>query len=71
MKAIKAVLPPGTTLLVVGGVTVDTMADWQQAGASGYGIGAAVYRPGDGPREVSSQALRFVEMTRQLGMAEA
>lgn len=46
VKAWRAVLPPQTLLLPVGGVTPDNIAAYVKAGASGFGIGTAVYQPG-------------------------
>ncbi len=45
-KAWRAVFPPETLLLAVGGVGVDNIATYRDAGASGYGIGSALYKPG-------------------------
>lgn len=46
LRAIRAVLPAGQPVLAVGGVTPSTMAAWRQAGAAGFGLGSALYRPG-------------------------
>ncbi|MBU2408483.1 MAG: 2-dehydro-3-deoxy-6-phosphogalactonate aldolase, partial [Gammaproteobacteria bacterium] len=46
VKALLAVLPPGTHLMPVGGVTPQGMAAWRAAGATGFGIGSALYKPG-------------------------
>lgn len=59
VKAQRAVLPPAMPLLVVGGITPDKMAPYFAAGASGFGLGGAVYRPGQGPAEVLAQARAF------------
>src|SRR5207302_4836473 len=45
-KAWRAVFPADTLLLAVGGVGVDNIASYREAGTSGYGIGSALYRPG-------------------------
>jgi 2-dehydro-3-deoxyphosphogalactonate aldolase len=45
-KAWRAVFPANTLLLAVGGVGVDNIAAYREAGASGYGIGSALYKPG-------------------------
>jgi len=34
------------------------------AGASGFGLGSALYRPGDTPEKVARQAQAFVEAWR-------
>jgi 2-dehydro-3-deoxyphosphogalactonate aldolase len=61
LKAMRAVLPAGTQLLPVGGITPDTMAAYRAAGATGFGIGSALYRPGMAPAEVAGQARRFAQ----------
>lgn len=61
VKAQRAVLPPDVPLLVVGGVTPAAMAAYLDAGASGFGLGGALYRPGQSPAQVGAQARAFVE----------
>jgi 2-dehydro-3-deoxyphosphogalactonate aldolase len=60
VKAHRAVLPAGVPLLVVGGVTPDSMAGWLQAGADGFGLGGALYRPGLSAADVAERARAFV-----------
>jgi 2-dehydro-3-deoxyphosphogalactonate aldolase len=45
-KAWRAVFPADCLLLAVGGVGVSNIKTYAQAGASGYGIGSALYTPG-------------------------
>lgn len=61
VKAWSAVFPPETALLPVGGITPETMADYLQAGARGFGLGSALYRPGDSAERVAANAKRFVD----------
>jgi 2-dehydro-3-deoxyphosphogalactonate aldolase len=63
VKAWRAVLPPGV-LLPVGGITPDNMAPWVAAGAAGFGLGTALYRPGATAAEVTAAARRFVAAWR-------
>ncbi len=56
LRALRAVLPPGTMVLPVGGMDAGTMAAWRDAGAAGFGIGSAVYRPGDTAAIVAAKA---------------
>ncbi len=65
LKAQRAVLPQGVPVLVVGGITADTMHPWQVAGARGFGLGSALYRPGQTAVTVSAQARAFVDALRQ------
>ena len=46
MKALRAVLPRGTLVYVVGGVGPADFADWCAAGADGFGLGASLFQPG-------------------------
>ncbi|EFH09234.1 2-dehydro-3-deoxy-6-phosphogalactonate aldolase, partial [Teichococcus cervicalis] len=46
LKAMRAVLPAGTRLLPVGGITPQSMAPFVAAGAAGFGLGSALYAPG-------------------------
>jgi 2-dehydro-3-deoxyphosphogalactonate aldolase len=60
VKAMLAVLPKGTRLLPVGGISPDTMEPWRAAGASGFGLGSALYKPGMTAAEVGKHARLFV-----------
>jgi 2-dehydro-3-deoxyphosphogalactonate aldolase len=53
LRAMRAVLPPGTLVLPVGGIGADNMAPWRAAGAAGFGIGSQLYAPGDTPETVA------------------
>ncbi|MDX6750955.1 2-dehydro-3-deoxy-6-phosphogalactonate aldolase [Geminicoccaceae bacterium 1502E] len=64
VKAMRAVLPQGTRLLPVGGIEPGGMAVYRAAGAAGFGLGSALYRPGMAPAEVAERARRFVEAWR-------
>ena len=44
VKAIQAVLPPATEVYAVGGAGPENFAEWRAAGATGYGIGSALYK---------------------------
>lgn len=69
LKAMRAVLPPGTALLPVGGIGPDTMAAYRAAGAAGFGIGSALYKPGMSAAQVAIQARRFASAWRSLPAA--
>ena len=60
LKAHGAVLPTGTRKLVVGGISPDNMGPWIAAGADGFGLGSALYRPGDDAAKVGGQGRKFV-----------
>ena len=59
LKALRSVLPPGTLLLPVGGITPGSLAPYLAAGAAGFGIGSALYKPGMAVADVASQARHF------------
>jgi 2-dehydro-3-deoxyphosphogalactonate aldolase len=60
LKALRAVLPKELPVLPVGGVAPDTVAAWRAAGAAGFGVGSALYRPGDDAATVGGRARGFV-----------
>jgi len=59
-KAWRAVFPADTLLLAVGGVGVDNLKIYAEAGASGYGIGSALYKPARPANEVGKLARALV-----------
>jgi 2-dehydro-3-deoxyphosphogalactonate aldolase len=64
LKALKAVLPEGTPLWPVGGVTADNLSQWTEAGATGFGIGGQLFQPGDSATVVGQKARQFVQAWR-------
>jgi 2-dehydro-3-deoxyphosphogalactonate aldolase len=64
--AMRAVLPAGTRILPVGGITPETMAPYHAAGAAGFGLGSALYKPAMSIAEVADRAARFVAAWRGL-----
>lgn len=60
IKAIRAVLPPQTQVYAVGGAGADNFADWINAGADGFGIGSALYKPGMSVADVAERARDLV-----------
>ena len=71
LKALCAVLPPGTEVLAVGGVGPADFAQWRQAGATGFGLGTAIYAPGLSAEEVGARATRVVAAWDALVAADA
>ncbi|WP_299820795.1 2-dehydro-3-deoxy-6-phosphogalactonate aldolase [uncultured Jannaschia sp.] len=61
LKAMRAILPAGTQIYVVGGAGPENFADWLAAGADGFGLGTACYKPGMSIDEVAARARRIVE----------
>ncbi len=56
LKAVRAVLPKGTEAYAVGGANPSNFKEWVAAGATGFGIGSAIFKPGDTPAEVRAKA---------------
>lgn len=69
LKAWRSVLPAGTPLLPVGGITPERMAAYRDAGAAGFGIGSALYAPGVSAAEVARRAAAFVDAWNRTGTA--
>lgn len=60
LRALRAVLPPGTRVYAVGGAGPANFAAWLDASADGFGIGSALYRPGMSADDVTSRAQAIV-----------
>lgn len=60
LKALLAVLPAAQPVYAVGGVDAGNFAEWRRAGAAGFGIGSALYRPGDDAGTVGRRARAMV-----------
>lgn len=66
MKALRAVFSQETIMIPVGGITPDAMADFWAAGATGFGLGSALYRPGMTLAEIRTVAQTFIHAFRAL-----
>jgi 2-dehydro-3-deoxyphosphogalactonate aldolase len=60
LTAWRAVFPKATRFLPVGGITPETMGPWRAAGAAGFGLGSALFKPGMTAEEVGRRARAFV-----------
>jgi 2-dehydro-3-deoxyphosphogalactonate aldolase len=60
LKAIRAVLPKDLPVYAVGGAGPSNFADWVKAGASGFGIGTALYTPGTTAAEITARTAGIV-----------
>ncbi|MCV2865114.1 2-dehydro-3-deoxy-6-phosphogalactonate aldolase [Defluviimonas sp. WL0075] len=60
LKALRAVLPKGAEVLAVGGAAPANFGAWRAAGANGFGIGTALYAPGDTPEGVGAKAAAII-----------
>jgi 2-dehydro-3-deoxyphosphogalactonate aldolase len=61
VKAMRAVLAPEVALLPVGGIAPGSMAAYRAAGATGFGIGSALYKPGSDAAAVAHSARAFAD----------
>jgi 2-dehydro-3-deoxyphosphogalactonate aldolase len=64
LKALRAVFPPEVLFLPVGGITPQNLAAYAAAGANGFGLGSALYRPGVTPQQVAVNSRPFVSAWR-------
>ena len=58
--AMRAVLPPKVRLYAVGGAGPKNFKEWRAAGIDGFGIGSALYKPGDSAATVAKAAREIV-----------
>ena len=59
LKALRAVLPAETLVLPVGSISPLNMPAFRAAGANGFGIGSALFKPGMTPAQVGESAAGF------------
>jgi 2-dehydro-3-deoxyphosphogalactonate aldolase len=60
VKSMRAALPSRVRLIPVGGIGAHNMTDYRQCGASGFGIGSALYAPGKTVQAIGESAAAFV-----------
>jgi 2-dehydro-3-deoxyphosphogalactonate aldolase len=60
VKAMRAVLPAQTAIYAVGGASPANFADWFTAGVTGFGIGTALYQPGNSLAQLRKAAKEVV-----------
>ncbi|MET3600819.1 2-dehydro-3-deoxy-6-phosphogalactonate aldolase [Martelella mangrovi] len=65
VKAMRTVLPKEARLLPVGGIRPDNMTEFLDAGAAGFGLGSALYKPGDSVATLAEHARDFVTAISQ------
>ncbi|KUM31126.1 2-dehydro-3-deoxy-6-phosphogalactonate aldolase [Arthrobacter sp. EpRS66] len=59
-KAWTAVLPAEIGLIPVGGINEENMAQWLDAGATGFGIGSSLYKSGRSIEDLKTRAGKLV-----------
>jgi 2-dehydro-3-deoxyphosphogalactonate aldolase len=60
VKAWRAVISARVPLLPVGGITPDNMGPFLGAGANGFGLGSALYKPGQSALTTSTNAKAYI-----------
>lgn len=65
IKALKSVLPAGTDLWPVGGITPENMGPWKKAGATGFGIGSQLFALGTSAADVLVRGRAYVQAWQQ------
>lgn len=64
VKAVKAVLPVAAPVYVVGGIHAGNMREYLAAGAAGFGMGSALFKPGKPVEEIARDAKAIVDAFR-------
>ncbi len=67
VRAWRSVLAKETQLYPVGGVTPERIGPYRRAGANGFGIGSALYKPGASIESVARAARAFVKAWNDAG----
>ena len=67
VKAWRSVLPKETQLYPVGGITPERIGPYRRAGANGFGVGSALYKPGASVDDVARAAQAFVKSWNEAG----
>ena len=66
VKALRAVMPSHVPLLPVGGIGPDNMGAYKKAGATGFGIGSSLYKPGQTAAQTMAAARHFIQNWKSL-----
>jgi 2-dehydro-3-deoxyphosphogalactonate aldolase len=61
VKAMRAVLPAQTSLYAVGGAGPANFGEWFSAGITGFGVGTALYQPGNALPQLRKAAKEIVQ----------
>ncbi|SEA71965.1 2-dehydro-3-deoxy-6-phosphogalactonate aldolase [Paraburkholderia sartisoli] len=64
VKAWRAVIAAEVPLVPVGGITPDNMGPFLSAGANGFGLGSALYKPGQSAAVTASHAMAYINGLR-------
>ena len=64
LSALRAVLPRTLPVLPVGGIDAAGIPAWRKAGAAGFGIGSALYKPGLDRAAVAARAHALIQAVK-------
>jgi 2-dehydro-3-deoxyphosphogalactonate aldolase len=70
IRAMAAVLPRASVLVLVGGVTPEAIAAFRGSPVKGFGVGSSLYRPGMSAADVKGMAVRFADAARRAGFGQ-
>lgn len=65
LAAMRAVLPKDAMVLPMGGIDAAAFTPWTNAGANGFGLGSAIYKPGDSAATVAAKAQMLIAAMRR------
>lgn len=65
VAAMRQVLPKPVGLVPVGGITPESFTAYRNAGANGFGLGSALFKPDRKPGDIATRAWNFVEAWRR------
>jgi 2-dehydro-3-deoxyphosphogalactonate aldolase len=71
LRAYAAVLPKHIPMLLVGGVTVESIKVFAKSPVGGFGIGSSLYKPGLSASQVGERSRNFVAAMRSAGFGRA
>ncbi len=60
ISAVRAVLPKEALVAAVGGITPERLGEYRSAGADGFGLGSALYKPTYSLEDIAERAASFV-----------
>ena len=69
LKSWKAIIPEKTLLFPVGGIIPESMESYVLAGANGFGIGSALYRPGQSVLDVGLMGKVFIKSWEKINLS--
>lgn len=67
IRAVAAVLPKTSVLVLVGGVTPDAIGAFRGSPVAGFGVGSSIYKPSMSAADVKVNAVKFVDAILQAG----